>query len=120
MVYDSLAKAEAAELRLGDVQLPVGQEYLVAVNMEAGKVRGNMAARDVADTLADAGVPLAKEEIVGYEQALKAGKLLLIFHGDEEMVTKAYHALGNTDNDEPKVLRGNIRVEALPAIPIQR
>jgi ribosomal protein L9 len=105
-VYDSLAKAEAAELLLGDVHLPVGQEFLIAADMEAGKVRGNITAREVAERLADAGVPLAKEEIAGYEQALKAGKLLLVFHGDGEMVAKAHHALGNTDHEELTVLGG--------------
>jgi ribosomal protein L9 len=105
-VYDSLSKAEAAELLLGDVHLPVGQEFLVAADMEAGKVHGNITAREVANALADTGVPLAKEDITGYEQALKAGKLLLIFHGDEGMVTKAYDALGNTDHEELTVLGG--------------
>jgi ribosomal protein L9 len=105
-VYDNLEEAEAAELLLGDVQLPVGQEFLVAADMEAGRVHGNITAREVAEKLADADVPLTKEEIVGYEEALKAGKLLLIFHGDEEMVTKAYDALGNTDCEDLTLLGG--------------
>jgi hypothetical protein len=103
-VYDSLAKAERAELHLGDVHLPVGQEYLVSGDMEARQVHGNITARGVAKALAEAGVPFAKERIAEYEEALEAGKLLLVFHGDEEMVAKAYHALGNTDNDELTVL----------------
>jgi len=103
-VYDSLSKAEAAELLLGDLHLPVGQEYLVSADVEARQVHGNITAREVADALADAGVQLANERVAEYEEALKEGKLLLVFHGDEEMVTKAYHALGNTDNDELTVL----------------
>jgi hypothetical protein len=103
-VYDSLANAEAAELLLGDVHLPVGQEFLISAQMEAGKAHGNITARQVAEAMAGAGVPLAKEQIAGYEQALRAGKLLLIFHGDDQMVAKAYHALGDTDNDELVVL----------------
>ena len=105
-VYDSLGRAEAAELLLGDVHLPVGQEFLVAADMEAGNFQGNITAREVAETLADAGVPLAQEEIVGYEEALKAGKVLLIFHGNEKMVTKAYDTLGNTDQEGLTLLGG--------------
>jgi ribosomal protein L9 len=103
-VYDSLAKAQAAELLLGEVHLPVGQEYLVSADMEGGKVHGNVTACQVAEALASAGVPPTKEQIAGYEQALKAGRLLLIFHGDEEMVTKAYDELGNTDHEELALL----------------
>jgi len=103
-VYDSLAKAEAAELLLGDVHLPVGQEFLISADMEAGKVHGNITARQVAEILANADVPVAKEQIAGYEQALKEGKLLLIFHGNEEMVARAYEALANTDHEELKLL----------------
>ena len=105
-VYDSLGRAEAAELLLGDVHLPVGQEYLVSANMEAGKVQGNITAREVVDALAGAGVPLSNEQITEYEEALKAGKLLLVFHGDEGMVTRAYDALGNTDHGELTLLDG--------------
>ena len=105
-VYDNLAKAEAAELLLGDVHLPVGQEYLVSANMEAGKVQGNITAREVVDALAGAGVPLSNEQITEYEEALKAGKLLLVFHGDEGMVTRAHDALANTDHGELTLLDG--------------
>ena len=105
-VYNSLAKAEAAELLLGDVHLPVGQEFLVSADMEAGKVHGNITAREVAEAVGGAGIPLAKEQIAEYEGALKAGKLLLIFYGDEEMVAKAYDALGNADREELTVLGG--------------
>lgn len=103
-VYDSLAKAEAAELRLGDMHLPVGQEYLVSADIEARRVQGNITAREVASALADAGVPLTEDQIAEYEEVLKAGKLLLVFHGGEEMVAKAYHALGNTDSGELTVI----------------
>jgi hypothetical protein len=105
-VYNSLAKAERAELHLGDVHLPVGQEYLVSADVEARQVHGKITARGVAKSLAEAGVPLAKEQIAEYEQALETGKLLLVFHGDEDMVNKAYHALGNTDHEELSVLDG--------------
>lgn len=105
-VYDNLAKAEAAELLVGDVHLPVGQGYLVAADREAHQVQGNITAREVTSALADTGVPLAEEQIAEYEKVLKSGKLLLVFYGDEEMVTKAYDALGNTDHEELTVLGG--------------
>lgn len=105
-VYRSLAKAERAELLLGDIHLPVGQTSLFSAEVEAGSVHGNITAREVAQTLAGAGVQPTKEQIVGYEQALKEGKLLLLFRGDAEQVAKARHALWNTDNDELVVLGG--------------
>jgi hypothetical protein len=105
-VYDSLAKAEAAELLLGDMSLPVGQEFLVSAQMEARQVQGNVTARDVAKALSSAGIPFGEERIAEYEEILQAGKLLLVFHGDDETVTKAYHALENTEHQELELLGG--------------
>jgi hypothetical protein len=103
-VYDSLHKAEAAELLLGDAHLPVGQEYLVSADTESGKAREDITARGVAKGLAEAEVPPTEEQIAEYEDALKAGNTLLVFHGSQEMVAKAYHALGNTNSDGLTVL----------------
>jgi hypothetical protein len=105
-VYDSLAKAEVAELLLGDVHLPVGEEYLISADMEAGRVHGHITERGVADAVADAGVSLTKERSIEYEQLLQAGKLLLIFYGDDETVTKAYQALEGTDHEGLTLLGG--------------
>ena len=44
-VYNSLAEAEKAELRLEEAHLPVGQLPLIAARMEGGEVKGNFAAR---------------------------------------------------------------------------
>ena len=105
-VYDSLAKAEKAELRLEEAHLPVGQMSVIAPRMEAGEVEGDFAAGDVASAIASTGVRLPEEQIAEYEQALKMGKLLLIFHGDSAQVSEAYRALGNTPNDELTLLDG--------------
>jgi len=99
-VYDSLAKAEKAELHLEEVQLPVGLMSLIAPSMEDGQVVGDITAHEVAEKVADTGVRLAKDQIAGYEEALKEGKLLLIVHGDGDQVARAYQALENTDNDD--------------------
>lgn len=104
-VYESLARAEAAELHLGDVDLPVGQEFLVSAKMEARRVQGKVTARDVAKALG-AGIPFGEERIADYEEILQAGKLLLVFYGDDETVTKAYHALENTEHEELELLGG--------------
>jgi hypothetical protein len=103
-VYDSLNKAERAELRLGDVHLPVSDVFLVTADVDAGKARGKITAPEVAEAVADAGVALAQEQLTEYQEALKAGKHLLVFHGDEEEVAKAYRTLEDTDADELQML----------------
>jgi hypothetical protein len=103
-IYDSLTKAEEAELLLGDVHLPMGQVSLIAPRMEAGEVHGDITAREVAETVATSGVQLSKEQAAEYEQALKEGKPLLVFYGDEKMVAKAYRALKNSEDVELTVL----------------
>jgi len=105
-VYDSLAKAEKAELRLEEAHLPVGQMSLIAPKMEAGGVVGDFTAGNVAQALASTGVQPPKEQIAGYEQALKIGKHLLIFYGDAEQVAGAYRALGHTPHDALTLLDG--------------
>jgi hypothetical protein len=103
-IYDSLAKAEKAELRLEEAHLPVGQMSLIAPRMEGGEVEGDFTVRAVANAIASTGSQPPKEQIAGYEQALKTGKHLLIFRGDAEQVAEAYHALGNTPHDELTLL----------------
>jgi hypothetical protein len=105
-VYDSLAKAERAELYLEDAHLPVGQMSLIAPKMEAGEVERDFTAREVAKAIASIGVQPPKERIARYEQALKTGKHLLIFHGDAEQVAEAYRALENTPHSELTLLDG--------------
>ena len=105
-VYDSLSKAEKAELRLEETHLPVGQMSLIAPKTEAGEVKDDFASGQVASALASAGARPSREQIAGYEQALKAGKHLLIFHGDPKHVTEAYHALEDTSADELTSLDG--------------
>jgi hypothetical protein len=105
-VYDSLAKAEKAELRLEEAHLPVGQMSLIAPRMEAGEVVGEFTAPGVAKVIASAGVKPPEEQIAGYEQALETGKHLVIFHGDAEQVAEAYRAMGSEPNDELALLDG--------------
>jgi hypothetical protein len=105
-VYDSLAKAEKAELSLEEAQLPVGQMSLIAPKMEAGEVKGGFTVGEVANVLASTGVQLPKEQVVGYDEALLVGKHLLIFQGDAEQVAEAYRALGKTPNDKLTLLDG--------------
>jgi hypothetical protein len=105
-IYDSLAKAEEAELVLEGVYLPVGQMSLVAPKLEDGKVEGGITARDVAKAIAGTGIRLARDQMTEYEQALDEGKLLLFFYGDGNQVAQAYQALGNTDHDDLTLLGG--------------
>jgi hypothetical protein len=56
--------------------------------------------------MASIGVQPRKEQIAGYEQALKTGKHLLIFRGDAEQAAEAYHALENKPHDELTLLDG--------------
>jgi hypothetical protein len=103
-VYDSLAKAEEAELLLEEAYLPVGQISLIAPRMEDGKIEGDITARGVADVVADTGVRLGREQVDEYERVLKEGKHLLIFHGSGDQAAQAYQALEHTDNDELRLL----------------
>ena len=103
-IYDSLAKAEEAELRLEEAYLPVGQISLIAPRMEAGEVEGDITARGVADVVGDACIQIGREQVDEYEQALQEGKSLLIFCGDADQVAQAYQALEHTDNDELTLL----------------
>ena len=105
-IYDSYAEAETAEFRLEEAHLPVGQMSVIAPRMEDGKVEGDISARGVANTIASTGVRPSREQIAGYEQALRTGKHLLIFQGDAEQVAEAYRALGNTAHDELALLNG--------------
>jgi hypothetical protein len=105
-VNDSLAKAEKAELRLEETHLPVGQTSVIAPKMEAGEVEGDFTAGQVAKAMASIGVQPRKEQIAGYDQALKTGKHLLIFRGDAEQAAEAYHALENTPHEELTLLDG--------------
>ena len=105
-VYDGLAKAEKAELRLEEAHLPMGQMSLLAPRMEAGEVEGDFTAREVAKAIASTGIKPPKEQAAGYEQALKTGKHLLIFRGDAEQVAEAYRSLKNTPHDELTLLDG--------------
>ena len=103
-VYDSLAKAEEAELLLEEAHLPVGQMSLLDPNTEAQKVYGRITTREVDETLATSGIHPAEEQIAGYGQLLNEGKFLLVFRGDANQAVKAYRALGSTDNDDLKAL----------------
>ena len=105
-IYDSLAKAEESEFRLEEAYLPVGQISLIAPRMEAGEVEGDITARSVADVVGDACIPIGREQVDEYEQALQAGKVLLIFCGDADQVAQAYQALEHTDNDDLTMLEG--------------
>ena len=105
-IYDSYAEAEKAEIRLEEAHLPVGQMSVIAPRMDDGEVEGDITARGVANTLASTGIRPAGEQIAGYEQALKTGKHLLIFHGDAEQVAEAYRALRNTVHDRLTLLNG--------------
>jgi len=104
--YDSLAKAEEAEFRLEEAQLPVGQLSLIAPKEEAGELEGDITESEVADAVADTGLRLAKAQVDAYERLLKEGKHLLIFTGDVDQVARAYQALGHTDNDQLTILGG--------------
>lgn len=103
-IYDSLAKAEEAELLLEEVHLPVGQMSVLDPNMEAQEVYGRITTREVAETLAASGIHLAEEQLARYRQALNEGKFLLVFRGDANQAVKAFRVMGSSDNDDLKVL----------------
>jgi hypothetical protein len=103
-VYDSLAKAEKAELRLEEAHLPVGQMSLIAPRLEAGEVEGDITARGVAGAVVGTGVRLDEKQVDAYVRVLQEGRHLLIFVGDAEQVAQAYQVLGHTDNDELTML----------------
>ena len=103
-IYDSLSKAEEAELLLEEMHLPVGQMSVLDPNMEAQEIYGRITTREVAETLEASGIHLAEKQIAGYGQLLNAGKFLLVFRGDANQAFKAYRAMGSTDNDDLKLL----------------
>jgi tRNA A58 N-methylase Trm61 len=105
-IYENLARAEKAELRLEEAYLPVGQMTLIAPEMEDGEVTGAITARQAADVLASSGVQFGPEQVDKYEQVLQKGKHLLIFSGNVNQVAQAHQALEHTDNDELTLLGG--------------
>ena len=103
-VYDSLAKAEEAELRLEEMHQPVGQMSLFAQNSEEGQSDRTIMLHDVTSIVTGTGVQLARDQIAEYQQALRNGKILLVFRGDSEEVAQAYEALGRAETGDLSVL----------------
>jgi hypothetical protein len=105
-VYDGLAKAEEAELRLEEMRLPVGQMSLFAQNSEEEQPDRTIMLNDVSSIIAGTGVQLTRDQIAEYQQMLRNGKILLVFRGDAEEVAQAHEVLGRSENEDLSVLSG--------------
>jgi hypothetical protein len=103
-VYNGLARAEDAELRLEEAHLPVGQMSLFAQNPEEEQSDRTVMQHDITSIVAGTGVQLARDQIAGYQQVLRNGKILLVFRGDAEEVAQAYEALGRSENEDLSVM----------------